>query len=1099
MAYQVLQGIKIKPKGNYNLGRFSKTMVDGAWPQSYAFGGWIYQSSCEIGFSSQPSEIKLSIVLEVIDRQQKYATFDIQDSDLKCDAGNGQDENLYDIDFNGVKFTDFILYEKEISIENNSKILLITFKDYSIILDKIYIGLIKKQGNLFLHSQTADIQFPVICPDCLLAGDSLKLMGDTKRDLAYGSYVGINGNVYDNFANIPKVVGIFKQWVELFNAHPLTSENDMSVYSTYFYGTPHKENSCFDLNGGYLILGTEDVPEERCGDVANVSYNFNHLLASLRYRGMKFEGAFPKAITDADYIYKQNYVGSLREILQQWCSDLGYDFYCSGKTFIGINLNKAINIDNIVNVSDPTTVYGSNFSLNKNTAIISYKTNSSLTNTFKQSVITTNNRPRNQKIHSKTPKRYIGILPLHPIDFNRHSNDLVVRFDCFGNPFTDIAWSNNFDINSKDRQKTLPELDGRTFEEIDTSIALTHYNPTLRDIFCQDRALFAGSEAERKANFAALGLIPLIELHDEAKSLAIEKLVPTAGDEISNICTDQTFYRVFIGYYYPKMKEDIISWEQTAGNMMYKYGIVEQALLQTYPYMSPNTLKDLSSSEGFYGENGISLLRISHEIQPNSTQYYDLRSAPFKDVVLYSGLMTPLNLSMNEMLVNTGIFPTGLFYSELTNEWGTTMEDFKRAMSLNLDDPCVQQFGQNADYANMMYNVPKKFQDWRLENFVPQTSANLEDFMFYADAALNNLSSETNYDRSVQTYYDLNYKLAQQCSKLNIFVLTDTRNHPNISVSFSPQGQNYCNYTMLRQYLDKQRDVKKRRTELKTPSICDMSLLQEMCKIALSGKFNTYSGDSRFGCVMDEDKVNYLEEGFTYSYLTSPNSRGLQLKIIKNPIRNNEIDNYIQAFSQADINGNFYYSDISNDELVYSPAELNYTIVYPISTNALGGYRGILSSDVELEFRSPEIIEVFGGPVNSTNNKTVGLKMINNVVDPDIQPQLDPYSSRFITYLTVITGDSQIITTVSGYHNFIKNLNNYELTTPMKTVELSLAGSPNDFGTFKTCLTPNSGLTKLSMSVNDIGISTNLSFSDRPKILPKQESILNKIIPRIKL
>ena len=42
------------------------------------------------------------------------------------------------------------------------------------------------------------------------------------------------------------------------------------------------------------------------------------------------------------------------------------------------------------------------------------------------------------------------------------------------------------------------------------------------------------------------------------------------------------------------------------------------------------------------------------------------------------------------------------------------------------------------------------------------------------------------------------------------------------------------------------------------------------------------------------------------------------------------------------------------------------------------------------------------------------------------------------------------------------------------------------------------GLNSLSLSVSDNGLTTSLSFSDRPKVLPRQEAILNKIIPRIK-
>jgi len=63
---------------------------------------------------------------------------------------------------------------------------------------------------------------------------------------------------------------------------------------------------------------------------------------------------------------------------------------------------------------------------------------------------------------------------------------------------------------------------------------------------------------------------------------------------------------------------------------------------------------------------------------------------------------------------------------------------------------------------------------------------------------------------------------------------------------------------------------------------------------------------------------------------------------------------------------------------------------------------------------------------------------------------------------------------------------------------LSLAGPPSQFGDFMNYLTPASGLQSLTLSVSNNGVKTDLVFADRPKVLPKPESILNKIGARIK-
>ncbi len=1111
IGYQLLQGIVVTPLGSRNQSRFSSSLVNGSWPTSFAFGGWIYSSSVEIGFSEKPTEIKLGIVLEVVNKSQQYAFFNITDDDLRADAGNGGQESLYNLNINGVLFNNFILYEYEISIENNAKILTVIFKDYSVILDKIYIGLLKRQGNTFTHTANSQLVFNIKCSDCVLAGDTFTQLGYANRDIAFCSYVGINGQVYDNFINSNPNLDIFSQWSNLFAQQTKPFSNT------------------FDLNGGYLIIGTEEATDERCGNFAQVGYNFNELLASLRLRGFNFIGAFPYGQTDSDFVYKQNYNGTLREVLQQWCSDLGYSYYCDGKNFVGISLIYPLDISAVTSIADPTTTLGSQFSLGTNTAILSYKSNSTLDNTFTQSVICENNRVRNATTDSKTPKRYVGILPLHPIDFNIRNQSPVLRVNALGAPFIDIGWSYSFEPNSPTLNNTFFLLDNRTFDHVDTAIALGKYNADLRDIFCQDQAIYGATQEIRSSNFRALGMVPLIEVTGEEMSFAIESLIPTAKDEISNICVDKRFYRVYIGYYYPELKQDTIQWEQTAAETMYQYGIVSEGLLDYFPYMPQSSLTDESPTGGFYGESGTSLLRIQHSYEPSCQQYYQLRDAPFKDVILFSGLEVSTNnvtvnaitdpngnqLTQNNLGVNipvflpTGdVFPGGLFFGEITNSWGTDPSEFNRVMSLNLTDPCVSEFSQDQSYTNIVNgNTYNRFQDWRLELFRPQVTSDIDSFYAYYEPQLKQIQPVYNtnggnvtgsiIDRTVGTYYNFKYKQNAFCSKLHIMVLTDTRNHPNIQVNFNKYGTEFVNPIVLTQWVDKERQAILRRDQTETLSICAISLLQEMCDNIISGIYHAGTGDPRYRCIIDENKYNFLEEGYPLTDLLIPNSRGLNVNIIKNPLRNNNIDALQATFQNADINGDFYYSDVSSNLLTSTQAQASMNIIYPVSFGSQANYRGILTSQVDVENRIPEIINILGTPTNITNNRAATIKVINEVIDPDLQPQLDPYLQRFVPYFTVITGTGNVITTPDQYYNFISQLNSYQLTGAFKSVELSLAGTPDTFGNFSQYLSPNYGLNKMSINVGDNGVTTSLSFSDRPRILPKQESILNKIITRI--
>ena len=973
---QVLNGTIVIPNGNRNQSRWAQYLVSGQFPNSQFSNAWIYAASVDLAYSAEPTTIKLSCVLDTTNTAQSQAFFDIGTQDADCSAGNGGqiNENTYSFNFGGIQFNDFILYEYKTSIENRTKILTVTFKDYSIILDKIYVGLLKRQGIAYLHYAPSILQFNIRCPDCVLSGGAVIQEGYVERDIAYCSYVGMNNNIYDNFppvnldpnAGNPEQVtssiqnnvntgalDIWSQWQQLFNTKPLPEQ--------------------FDLNGGYLMIGTEEATEERCGDLAQVGYNFNELLASLRIRGLNFTGAFPVAQTDSDYVYKTNYIGSLRTVLQQWCSDLAYDFYCSGRSFIGINMDTPINISNIVSIADPTTPYGSQFALNTNTEIVSYDSTVSLNNTYTQAVIMANNIPRNAITDSKTPKRYIGILPLHPIDFNLPNRDIVTRVNALGVPFIDQGWANNFEPGSVNSSYTLPTLDNRTFADIDASIALGHYDAGLRDIYCQQRAMYGETAEIQASNFRALGYVPLVQITGSEMADILEAAIGKANiDEVSNICIDKQFYQVYLGYYYPEYKADIIQWEQEAAASMYKYGIITNALLTEIPYLPENSLGDESPTGGFYGQSGTSLTRIQHSVEPACTQYYQLKNAPFKDLILYSGLAGNQDKLPVPVYEPTGdVFPGGLFYASLQNDWGTDPEEFKRIMSLNLVDPCEEEYAQEPSYTNIVNNVDQKYQDWKVDYFRPTQLTNIDDFYQDFGASSQQLlnTSGTILDRVLGTYYNFNYKENAYCSKLALIILTDTQNHPNINVEFTPYGTSFINPIVLSNWVDNERIADLRRIQTETQSICSISLLQEMCDNVISGQYLLGTGLPQYRCILDENKYNYLEDGWTLDFLTSPNSRGLGINIVRNPIRNNSIDALQTTFTNSDVNGDFYYSDALSNLLVSSQGQFGINIIYPISPGQSAAYKGILTSQVDVENRTPEIDDVFGAPPAITNNR----------------------------------------------------------------------------------------------------------------------------------
>jgi len=1130
---QTLFGVNITPRGSNN--RF----VAQNWPNSYAFGGYIYNVSTNINFSDKPTEITVNIVLETTSFSQSTAFFDIKQSDLHCDAGIGglSNEIWYDLNIEGFQMKNFLLYSYNFSIENGQKILNVTFKDYSVLLDKIYIGLFKKQGYLMPHVTSCQIQLPIRCQDCEYTGGSITGTGFSFRDINFGCYVGNNGNTVDLFQNTYYgIQNVFTEWQQ-------TIINPAQVGKTI---------NQFDLNGGYLIIGTECATEERCNSAPNINYSFIELVSALRLNGITMAGSFPSGTGDSDFVYRNSYNGSLREVLQSWCSDLGYTYYTSGRTFVGINLQNPIDITQLTLMADPTSQLGQYFEINSsgsvagggNTAILNFNSKTSLDNTFMQAVICDNSYPITDKQVTKNVKKYVGITPLHPISLNEINSGTITDTNLYGTQFTrrrfETPWFDSGSSFTNGYFANFARLDGRSYNDVDAAIALSNYNDTMRDLFVAQRALFNAwdiggqlltnlnwvpedstngnsfwplDNAYCRANFAALGLFPIMEItNSELKTNIIyDNFKNAEKDGIANINTDQRYFRVFLGYYYEDLKNDIVTWEKAAAKSMYKYGIVTEGPLVVEPFAPQNFLDDISPTAGFYGASGLIYSTIQNSFTPETNRYQDIKYAPYLDAMLYSGYVVTTGTTgiyysgsnkFNPFVPPgysdyTGRLPTGLWVSTLDNDWGTEQEAFATHLAFNLGDPCADQYTLDQGVKQILTETDRTMQDWRLEYFKPIINPDLSTISEIIQSDQFNFNNVV--DEVFTVYMDTHRVLKKECKKLNIIVIPDTVNHPNIQLLFAPQPVNANNPVVLRSYKQKLYEAELRKNTTETPSICSISLLDEMCRNVLSGAsgfnqvFSPALTTQQTGCVILEDKNNYLLEGFNSGTLFGINSRTLDISITKNPNR--------ILYPTFDENGDYYYADLSLGNTLLDNVTVNTSIIYPVQSqpNSIANYSGIYSSDILTEYRIPSFTQVFGTPVNQTGNNTASLKMVNNPVDNLLDPILDPLTNEVKSFITVLDGvGNSIIKTPAEYYNYVKNLNNYNLTAPTKEVNVTLAGPPSQFGSFAAWLSPSSGLQSLTLSVSDNGVKTDLVFADRPKVIPKPESVLNKIGPRIK-
>ena len=585
MAFvQNLKGIKITPSEALKKSKDLFREDVSKWPSGYAFGGWIYNASCKIGFSKQPTEINLSIVLETRDNDSLPLMFDIKDEILEQSLGghgakNFEEEeetgHFYTIEFHGVFFKRMYLYSYEFSIEANQKTLNVVFKDYSFVLNKIYVGLFKRQGpglnikpqDLLLFGQNVirnrakglsgttsfrgvtKMEASALCPNCYLSGEGFEIKntyaanlpsffsiskGFVDRDCNLASFVGLHGGHQNNLRSI-----VFEHPINITDklcyyskecAHPRRTNNlgwepkylpspreyweDLSRKANDTKLTKRKDHHTFTADGGYLLIGTEDFAEKKCGSLPNISYNFTELLNSLKLRGINFDASILGGSLDKNPTFRSNYIGTLREVLEQWCSIMSLDFYmdnvgknAQGNTIKFLDLGVGADIKNARSILDPSTEIGKEFGgeSSATSVIVSYKETSSLDNTYLQRCITANIRPYIKKERSKEVKRYVPILPLHPIDFNIPNLDAVAYNTVLGESFMSPKLANVFpweDIlhnenllgnslipNTHDCKKRVRTLTNRELWDVDIAIALSRYDKNLRDLYVGQRII----------------------------------------------------------------------------------------------------------------------------------------------------------------------------------------------------------------------------------------------------------------------------------------------------------------------------------------------------------------------------------------------------------------------------------------------------------------------------------------------------------------------------------------------------------------------------------------------------------------------------------
>lgn len=209
----------------------------------------------------------------------------------------------YEIKIGSLTLSKMYLYSYEINRSVGQKVATLNFLDGSFILDKIFVGLVNRHGATG-YGPLTPFEVPAICLTC------------------------------DGSQLIPRTGSVFRK---------------------IFSGL---EIDVDPLRGGSIILGQEQFVEGAC-DIPDVAYNFTQLLNAITQAGI-----INTNFVDINPKYYQSYVGSLREVLSNWCADFGYSFYwdLAQNGLKGIDLKIEVDfIDQIKNIIKSNT----NLELNK--------------------------------------------------------------------------------------------------------------------------------------------------------------------------------------------------------------------------------------------------------------------------------------------------------------------------------------------------------------------------------------------------------------------------------------------------------------------------------------------------------------------------------------------------------------------------------------------------------------------------------------------------------------------------------------------------------------------------------------------------------------
>jgi hypothetical protein len=323
-----------------------------------AFGGYIYAMTVQMGYTSGPTKITLNIV----NNTGSYQPRDAEGTDKGSFNDVLNTSDIWSLKVGDLDAFKLHLISYNIKTSVGQRILSLQFVDTSVILDKIFVGLINRhvkvadstKGQAEVLSRDGKPYGVVVDAKANLLLNCMKCDGTSDMMLVTPGETVIPGteNSDGSGGTVFGKDGIIRRIA-------IVQSNGIGGKPEIGKGYVEPSNiSSFKTNGGMIILGKESFVEQKC-DIPEVDYNFSDLIYALNqsYTKTNKEGSYVQiaddpagkklSLQDRNENYRNTYTGTLREVLNAWCSDMAYSFTwdLSKQMLVGIDLSKEAILD----------------------------------------------------------------------------------------------------------------------------------------------------------------------------------------------------------------------------------------------------------------------------------------------------------------------------------------------------------------------------------------------------------------------------------------------------------------------------------------------------------------------------------------------------------------------------------------------------------------------------------------------------------------------------------------------------------------------------------------------------------------------------------